>query len=228
MAFDYFASQNVDFAVIETGLGGRLDSTNLCNPIISIITNIGIDHIAFLGDTVEEIAIEKAGIIKSGTQVIIGKHQIKTDDVFISKADECKSPLAFAEDVLELRSFESEDDNFQTYDVWYNNLPYIDNLKSPLRGNYQKENICTAMASIELLREIAIPEINKEHIVSGVENVIGNTGFYGRWQTIDRNPLVICDTGHNIDGIKAIVRQLSEIKFNNLHFVLGMVSDKDI
>jgi len=228
MAFDYFAKKNVDFAVIETGLGGRLDSTNLCNPIISIITNIGIDHTAFLGNTVEKIAIEKAGIIKSGVQVVIGKHQMKTDDVFISKAHECQAPLAFAEDVLELRSFESEDGSFHTYDVWYNNMPYIDNLKSPLTGNYQEENICTALASVELLRENAVLEISKDHIVSGVENVIGNTGFYGRWQTISRNPLIICDTGHNIDGIKAIVRQLSEMRFNNLHFILGMVSDKDI
>lgn len=228
MAFDYFAKKDVDFAIIETGLGGRLDSTNLCNPVISIITNIGIDHIAFLGDTLEQIAAEKAGIIKNEIPVVIGKHQINTDTIFENKVRECNSPIIYAEDIIDLRTFQSEDENFQTYDVWYKNQPYIDNIKSPLLGYYQKENLCTTLASIEVLREKEILDISPEQIMSGIENVIINTGFYGRWQTIGKNPLTICDTGHNIDGIKAIVYQLSDMKFNHLHFVLGMVGDKDI
>lgn len=228
MAFDYFAKEKVDYAVIETGLGGRLDSTNLCNPIISIITNIGIDHTAFLGNTIEEIASEKAGIIKSETQVVIGKHQTKTDSTFIKKASELNAPIVFAEDIMELRPFQSDDENFQTYDVWYKNIEYINSLKSPLIGNYQKENICTALASIELLRDKIELNIGIDNIIAGMENVINNTGFYGRWQKIGKNPTTICDTGHNIDGIKSIIEQLGDLKYNHLHFVLGMVNDKDI
>ncbi len=228
LAFDYFAEEEVDYAVIETGLGGRLDSTNLCQPILSIITNIGIDHCAFLGNTVQEIASEKAGIIKNKIPVIVGKHQALTDAVFITKANESNAPIQFAEDVIDLRQYQTEDNSNKLFDVWLNNKSYINSLKSPLNGNYQHENICTAIASIETLIENNQLDISIDNIISGMENVIQNTGFFGRWQKLSSNPLTICDTGHNIDGMKSIVRQLGEMKYKQLHFVLGMVSDKDI
>ncbi len=231
MAFDYFADENVDFAVIETGLGGRLDSTNLCIPIISIITNIGIDHTVFLGDSLEKIAYEKAGIIKPNIPVVVGKHQGGIDKVFEQKCSDLQSPLFIAEDDMELRPFQSRsdwDDDTRTMDVWYKNKNIIAGLKSPLLGNYQTENICTALRSIELLKENSIIDVSNNEISDGIENIINNTGFYGRWQTLGTNPVTICDTAHNIDGIKAVILQLSELNFNHLHFVLGMVSDKDI
>ncbi|NQU34394.1 MAG: bifunctional folylpolyglutamate synthase/dihydrofolate synthase [Bacteroidetes bacterium] len=228
LAFDYFAKENVDFAVIETGLGGRLDSTNLCESINTTITNIGIDHTAFLGDTLEKIAVEKAGIIKPLIPVIVGKHQVETDHVFIEKAKELRSPLVFAEDDMELRSFLSEDNSVQSFDMWYNNMSIFTNLKSPLLGVYQKENILTALRTIVHLKENKIVGLSCDDIINGMENVISNTGFYGRWQLLSTNPKTICDTGHNIDGIKAIVSQLETLNYNHLHFVIGMVSDKDI
>jgi len=228
MAFDFFATEKVDFAVIETGLGGRLDSTNLCKPIISIITNIGIDHVAFLGNTIEKIAIEKAGIIKSGVPVIIGRHQLETEKVFERTCAILASPLFFAEDDMEVRPFKSDEKDVQTMDVWYKNQNTIQYLISPLSGNYQKENISTALRAIEHLKENNIIDVSNGNICDGVESVISNTGFYGRWQKLSNNPTTICDTGHNIDGIMAIVLQLGEQNFNHLHFVLGMVNDKDI
>lgn len=228
LAFKYFADEKVDFAVIETGLGGRLDSTNLCNPIISIITNIGIDHTMFLGDSLEKIAPEKAGIIKSSIPVIVGKHQIETDKIFELTCSRLKSPLFFAEDDMELRIFQSEDEDIQTMDVWYKNQKTITGLRSPLIGNYQEENICTALRSIELLKENQIVKVSSNEITEGVGNIISNTGFYGRWQKLSTNPITICDTGHNIDGIKAVIKQLEELTYMHLHFVLGLVKDKDV
>jgi dihydrofolate synthase/folylpolyglutamate synthase len=163
MAFDYFASENVDFAVIETGLGGRLDSTNLCKPIISIITNIGIDHTAFLGNTLGAIAKEKAGIIKPGVPVVIGRRQAETDNIFEQTSLQLKSPLLFAEDEISLRLFSSDEKDVRLMDVWYNNDIIIEKLSSPLIGDYQKENICTVLKSIELLKEndfVNISDIN--------------------------------------------------------------------
>lgn len=228
LAVKYFADEKVDFAVIETGLGGRLDSTNLCHPIISMITNIGIDHTMFLGDSLDKIALEKAGIIKANIPLIVGKHQVETDEIFKQACSKLKSPLYFAEDDMELRIFQSEDEDIQTMDVWYKNKEFITGLKSPLLGQYQGENICTALRSIELLKENKIIEVSNDKIIDGVENIISNTGFYGRWQKLSTNPLTICDTGHNIDGIKAIIKQIEELTFMNLHFVIGMVSDKDV
>lgn len=231
MAFDFFATEEVDLAVIETGLGGRLDSTNLCNPILSIITNIGIDHTAFLGRTLEKIAREKAGIIKPGVPVIIGKHQKETDNIFRIKSSNLKSAIFFASDDMSLKLFHAQTNqinNVQTIDVWYKNQLVHKSINSPLLGNYQKENICTALRSVELLKENKIIHASNIVICDGVENVINNTGLHGRWQLLSNNPLTICDTAHNIDGIIEVVRQLNEQKFDQLHFVLGMVNDKDI
>ncbi|MFK5857113.1 MAG: folylpolyglutamate synthase/dihydrofolate synthase family protein [Bacteroidota bacterium] len=228
MAFDYFAAEEVDFAVIETGLGGRLDSTNLCKPVISIITNIGIDHTAFLGDTIEKIAVEKAGIIKYGIPVVVGRRNAETDIIFENACKSSGAPIFFAEDDMSLRKFQSDDEEIQAMDLWYKNVNTITNIKSPLMGNYQNENTCTALRAIELLRENEIVKVSETDICNGIESVVNNTGFYGRWQKLSGNPLTICDTGHNIDGIKAVVMQLMEQNYDNLHFVLGMVNDKDI
>lgn len=228
MAFDYFANEEVDYAIIETGLGGRLDSTNLCEPILSIITNISKDHSAFLGNTVQEIAGEKAGIIKPSIPVVIGKHQQQTDDVFIDKAKQESSPILFADDILDLRQFQSDDNHSQSFDVWLKNELIISGLKSPLQGNYQEENLSTALASLIFLKNELGIKLEFDEVASGMENVVRNTGFFGRWQILGSNPTTICDTGHNVDGVKAIVSQLREMNYNQLHFVLGMVSDKDI
>jgi len=232
MAFDYFAKENIDFAVIETGLGGRLDSTNLCKPVISIITNIGIDHTAFLGNTLKKNSQKKkAGIIKSGIPVVIGKHQEEIDDIFEASCSKLKSPLFFAEDDMEVKLLQSDEKDIQTMDVWYKKPKYNTTPKNTTfvrEFNSKKKNICTALRSIELLKENNIISVSNTEICDGVENIISRTGFYGRWQSLSTNPLTICDTGHNIDGILAIVLQLAEQKFEQLHFVLGMVSDKDI
>ncbi len=228
LAFKFFADEKVDFAVIETGLGGRLDSTNLCNPVVSVITNIGIDHTSFLGDTIEKIAYEKAGIIKHNIPVIIGKHQLGVDSIFDSFSSKQSSPIYYAEDEMELRTFQSDDEDIQSMDVWYKNQKNITGLKSPLLGKYQEENICTALRVMQLLKEYELIELSSSNITEGVENIINNTGFYGRWQKLSSNPLTICDTAHNIDGIKAVIKQLEELNFSQLHFVLGLVNDKDV
>lgn len=227
MAFEHFNKESVEIAVIETGMGGRFDSTNLCNPILSIITNIGFDHTKFLGNTLEKIASEKAGIIKDNIPVIIGKHNYETDNVFLDKANEHKSELEFAEDLIDIRIINSDDPASSRYDIWKGDVNVINNMSSPLSGLFQHENLTTALASILFLNDAGIFSIKEEHIRSGVENVIKNTGFYGRWQTINTNPLVICDAGHNIDGIKSTINQLSDMVYNQLHFVIGMVADKD-
>ncbi|MDG2081613.1 MAG: bifunctional folylpolyglutamate synthase/dihydrofolate synthase [Bacteroidales bacterium] len=227
MAFDHFNKENVEIAVIETGMGGRFDSTNLCNPILSIITNIGFDHTKFLGNTLEKIAFEKAGIIKDNIPVIIGKHQSETDNIFLVTANDHKSKLEFAENIVDIRSINANDNTNLSYDIWKGDNNVINNLSSPLSGLYQNENITTALASIFTLNDAGIFYMEEEHIRNGIENSIKNTGFYGRWQTINTNPLVICDAGHNIDGIKSIINQFRDMLYNQLHFVIGMVADKD-
>lgn len=198
MAFDYFANENVDIAIIETGLGGRLDSTNIISPEISIITNIGYDHTNLLGNSLEEIAKEKAGIIKKNTPVIIGRKQEETEHIFKSEAKEKNSSIHFCRK------------NF--------------NYSTDLKGEYQKENLNTALQAMKILNL----NINDDIISKGLNNVVKNTGLNGRWQTIAKKPLTICDTGHNEDGIKNNIKQLKKLKFNKLHFVFGTVNDKDL
>ena len=198
MAFDYFANENVDIAIIETGLGGRLDSTNIISPEISIITNIGYDHTNLLGNSLEEIAKEKAGIIKKNTPVIIGRKQEETEHIFKSEAKEKNSSIHFCKKNL--------------------------NYSTDLKGEYQKENLNTALQAIKILNL----NINDDIISKGLNNVVKNTGLNGRWQTIAKKPLTICDTGHNEDGIKNNIKQLKKLKFNKLHFVFGTVNDKDL
>lgn len=203
MAFDYFAKQNVDIAVIEVGLGGRLDSTNIIVPELSVITNIGFDHMQFLGDTLISIAGEKAGIIKQGIPVIIGETHDETKIVFTDKAKETSSEIYFADQLID----------------------YV--LESDLKGSYQIHNIKTVQQSVELLRNSGFI-ISKPKLKKGLLNVVKNTGLKGRWQVLETKPKIICDTAHNREGLIYIIRQLKEEEFNSLHIVFGVVNDKDL
>ena len=226
MAFDYFAKEKVDIAIVEVGMGGRLDSTNLIHPELSIITNIGLDHVQFLGDTLEKIAVEKAGIIKEGVPVVIGETQAETHQVFEDKAAECHSPIYFADQIFDCDKIHIESSRIQEYDIWKNNELYLEACEIPLMGNYQKKNLTTVICAADLLREPF--QLQEEHIRSGIANVIRNTHLMGRWQILDTDPLTIADTGHNVDGIREVVCQLAETTYAKLHFVIGMVNDKDI
>jgi dihydrofolate synthase/folylpolyglutamate synthase len=217
MAFQYFAEGKVDVVILETGLGGRLDSTNIVNPELSIITNIGKDHMQFLGDTLLEIAGEKAGIIKVNTPVLIGEKQSGIKTVFEEKAKELSAPLSYAEELVDL-----EVEDFNIYRVTYSNKELFESLNFPLRGTYQIKNLKTAIAAAMLL------DLPVNAIKSGIENVLTNTHFAGRWQILSQNPLTICDTAHNEDGLSYVVKQLEETPHKTLHFVLGVVNDKVI
>ena len=226
MAYDYFATENIDFAILETGMGGRLDSTNICKPVITAITNIGFDHTQFLGDTLEKIAIEKAGIFKQEIPIVIGKKQVETKDIFLAKANLLKAPITFAEDNVDIKFLETTDSNNRYFDIWFENKLLVEKASSPLLAGYQNENIATSIQIIFDLMGEGV-HVSKEEIKNGISNVIQNTNLLGRWQIISKNPLTICDTGHNIDGVKAVVQQIKQTAHKNLHFVFGMVNDKD-
>ena len=203
MAFDYFKNQEVDIAIIEVGMGGRLDSTNIVDPEISVITNIGLDHTKFLGNSLLEIANEKAGIIKKGKTVIIGETQDELVDVFINKAKELNSKIIFA-------------DQQKTY-----------NYTSDLKGSYQKKNIQTATCAIRELQK-SNWSISEESIISGLLKVEINTGFIGRWTVLNKIPLTICDTAHNSEGLKIVINDILALNFSKIHFVIGFVNDKSL
>ncbi len=202
MAFQYFAKERVDIAVVEVGLGGRLDSTNIINPILSIITNIGLDHTNILGNSLEEIAAEKAGIIKKDTPVIIGEFQEETYPVFreIAQLNSAKIDLA------------------STFDI---------QIKSDLKGDYQQKNGKTAYVASMHLQSMGF-KISSENITNGLKAVIPNTGLQGRWQQIHSNPKVLCDTAHNKEGLTYVIEQLKSESYNKLHIVLGVVNDKNL
>jgi len=203
MAFDYFKHENVDIAVIETGMGGRLDSTNVLTPLVSIITNIGYDHTQFLGESLEEIAGEKAGIIKTGIPLIVGETQQGPNKVFTERASEVRTSIIFA-------------DQQETI-----------NLHTGLKGEWQKKNVQTASIAIQTLRSQGY-NINNKEIQKGFLNVITNTGLSGRWQTLNTRPLAICDIGHNLDGISEVLKMIGKTVHDRLHFVLGLVTDKNV
>jgi len=226
MAFDYFSNEKVDIAIVEVGMGGRLDSTNLITPELSIITNIGLDHVQFLGDTLEKIAGEKAGIIKEGVPVVIGETQLETHQVFEDKAKECHSPIYFADQIFDCDKIHIESMTQQEYDIWKNNELYLEACEIPLMGNYQKKNLTTVICAADLLKTKF--DLSDDDIRDGIANVIRNTHLMGRWQILNHDPLTIADTGHNVDGIREVVSQLAEMTYNKLHFVIGMVNDKDI
>ncbi len=229
LAFEYFANENVDIAVIETGMGGRLDSTNIISPEISIITNIGLDHTAFLGDTLNKIAFEKAGIIKPNIPVVIGRKQEETAKVFELKASECKSKLFYATDICNLISSDIVFENRRYYMKVH---LIIDDIEKSylcgLWGPYQQENIITALAAINIMNKFSKYKVSESDISEGLKNVIENTGFEGRWQIVGENPRVLFDTGHNIDGLTITMNAIRNINYDKLHFILGMVDDKDI
>ena len=226
MAFDYFSKEKIDIAIVEVGMGGRLDSTNLITPELSIITNIDFDHMKFLGDTRAKIAYEKAGIIKPNIPVVIGETHPETQQVFIDKSKECNSPIFFADQIFDCDKIHIESDTEQQYDVWKNSELYMEALEIPLMGNYQQKNLTTVMCALDLLRDKF--NLTEDNIRDGIAKVIRNTHLMGRWQILCKDPLTIADTGHNVAGITEVVLQLAEMSYGKLHFVLGMVNDKDI
>jgi dihydrofolate synthase/folylpolyglutamate synthase len=234
LAFDIFANEQVDIAIIEVGLGGRLDSTNVINPLLSVVTNIGWDHMNLLGDTLPLIAAEKAGIIKANVPVIIGEYQPEVADVFIQKAHQEQTKLTFAsEEWIVERKAESEDQKAITelleITVSHTNqrTPRVLDLQMDLTGTYQLKNLKTVLTTVDELRLQGFI-ISDEHIKTALKQVRTLTGLNGRWQVLGNDPLTICDTGHNPDGIQEVLQNIAATPYNNLHFVLGMVNDKDI
>lgn len=216
LAFDYFAREKVDIAVIEVGMGGRLDSTNVITPLLSVVTNIGLDHTQFLGDTLEKIAAEKAGIIKEGVPVVIGETQIETTPVFMKTAADRKAPITFA------------DQHYVVDD--------ISRYTEELTGEYQRKNIATVLEAVEVLRKTTDLELSAAAVRQGISHVVTNTHLHGRWQKIGEKPLTICETAHNEPGIRAMIPKLAEIlshsatqplSHSHLHLVYGCVNDKD-
>ena len=222
LAFKYFDEQKVDIAIIEVGLGGRLDCTNIISPILSIITNISFDHTQFLGDTLAKIAAEKAGIIKKGVPVIIGEANEETRPVFQSKANEVNSVIVFAEDNAIVTSSSPIVDGGRRY-----NLSNNSTLVGELSGDYQERNMNTILCACNILKQMNIIK-NDDVIAKGLTNICKNTGLLGRWQTIQNNPTVVCDTGHNIGGWNYLAPQIKRQQCNQLRIVFGMVDDKDI
>ena len=204
LAFEYFVKEETDINIIEVGMGGRLDSTNIITPIVSVITNIGLDHTQFLGDTLDAIAFEKAGIIKNNIPVIVGEYVTETKPVFLAKANEANSQIYFASDLIQKE------------------------FPSVLLGDYQIQNKKTVLQTIKVLQDKKLLSISEEAIKNGFLNVIKNTGLQGRWQQLGGNPTIICDTAHNAHGLKIVLNQLKKEKYNRLHIVLGVVNDKNL
>ena len=204
LAFDYFEKEKIDIAIIEVGMGGRLDATNIITPLVSVITNIGLDHTQFLGNTLAAIAFEKAGIIKPNIPVVIGEYTAETQPVFLAKATENNAEIYFASDVIQ-----------ETY-------------PSDLVGDYQIHNKKTVVQTIAILNSQKDFKISENQIESGLLNVVRNTGLLGRWQQLGESPKIICDTAHNKNGLEIVLKQIQKEKFDTLHIVLGVVNDKDL
>ena len=204
LAFDYFANEKVDIAIIEVGLGGRLDATNIITPLVSVITNIGIDHVQFLGNTLESIATEKAGIIKPEIPVVIGEYTPETQPVFLAKAKENNSEIYFASDLIS-----------ETH-------------PSDLIGDYQEHNKKTVLQTFKILNEQCYFKVSDQNIKSGLLHVVKNTGLLGRWQQLGSNPKIVCDTAHNKHGLEIVLKQIQKETFDKLHIVLGVVNDKEL
>lgn len=222
MAMDYFAAEKIDIAIIETGLGGRLDSTNVITPELSIITNIGMDHTDVLGDTLEKIAFEKAGIIKKQVPVIVGEYLPETKPVFLQKAVQEHAPICFAADNYVV-SF-SQDNEYA--DVLCQKTGMHHRYFPDLKGSYQEKNLATVLQSVEALQEQF--RLEPGITAKALAHVAGSTGLQGRWQVIRNNPLVVLDVAHNADGIKYLVKQAAETPHRQLHIVMGIVKDKDV
>jgi dihydrofolate synthase / folylpolyglutamate synthase len=229
MAFKYFAESEVDIAIIETGLGGRLDSTNIITPEVSVITNISLDHTNLLGNTIEKIAWEKAGIIKDKVPVVIGNAGATEKDVFLKKAQKCKAPVYFVQENIAFQIPEIVTHNGEIrmhIKVWENEK--LLSIYSPLTATYQVENILSVLQTIRVINQAGRFKIDEHALLKGVENVMINTGIAGRWQVLGKNPLTICDTGHNPAGIAEVVKNIKKTPHDHLHFVIGMMNDKEI
>ena len=226
MAFDFFAHEKVDIAIIETGLGGRLDSTNIIIPELSIITNIGWDHMNILGDSLDKIAREKAGIIKAGVPVVVGEELPETKPIFVSIANEKKSPLVFANDTRTVLNWSWEDHNL----VLEVAEPHHTDHKKytlDLGGIYQAKNLVTVLAASSTLQSLDW-KISEQHIKTGLKQVKKLTGLHGRWEIIHSQPLVVLDVAHNPEGIRQLLQQIEITEHHDLHIIMGMVNDKDI
>lgn len=226
MAFDYFADQQVDIAVIEVGMGGRLDSTNIIKPILSIVTNIGYDHTQFLGSELSQIAKEKAEIIKKDVPVVISEKQTNLKSVFSSKAQQVDAPVFFTDHNFSIYNYFYNTDNKIVVSINKHQQIIYNNLIFGLSGNYQLDNILTIVQAVEVLKNIIL--ISEKSIYEGLKNVVKNTGIMGRWQTLSTEPWVICDSGHNFDGIFMVTKQLQTSTYQKLHFIFGAVNDKDL
>jgi dihydrofolate synthase / folylpolyglutamate synthase len=226
LCFQYFKDKKVDVAVIETGLGGRLDSTNVITPVVSIITNIGYDHMNLLGNTLEAIAAEKAGIIKRNVPVVIGEHQKKLLYIFKTKAEENNAPLYVASANYKVQPVSETDTSaqYRSVNITARGKVLYKNVRLDLTGNYQLKNACTVLQSLHVIR----PEfpVSEKQLKDGLKQVQKNTGFAGRWQVIFKKPLIVADTGHNTEGISEVLLMIEKSRYKQLHFVLGMVNDK--
>lgn len=231
LAFDVFAKEKVDIAIIEVGLGGRLDSTNIITPLLSVITNIGWDHMNMLGDTLQLIAGEKAGIIKPGIPVVISETQPETAQVFIDKAKQEDSPFTFASDIWFIEE-KAKVQESKLLEIKVSNSLLTTHhsaltIQLDLTGTYQLKNIKGVLSAVDELRKQGFI-ITDEHITTALKQVKTLTGLHGRWEVLNIQPLTICDTGHNPDGIQEVVKNIAAVNYQQLHFVIGMVNDKDI
>lgn len=225
MAFDYFAQKKVDIAVIEVGLGGRLDSTNVIEPVLSVITNIGFDHMNMLGDSLSEIAFEKSGIIKENTPVVVGERNAESDEVFLQAAALHDSDILFAEDIYATTNYQWKQ-NHLIVEVQNQLIQNDHQFKLDLSGIYQIKNVCTVLSAFDVLYDKGF--IIKDDIIKeGLANVVTNTGLTGRWQVIHKEPLIVLEVAHNEDGIQQMLKHLNELTFQNLHIIFGIVKDKD-
>lgn len=225
MAFNEFSRQKVDIAIIEVGMGGRFDSTNIIIPEISIVTNISYDHQAFLGDTLPKIAFEKAGIIKSQVPVVISERQPEVENVFIEKAGELNAPIFFGEDHYQIKSI-TDSFEFLKFDVWKGGSLQYANVQFQLKGKYQVKNIPGICTAIDIMKNKGY-SIQTNHVLEGFMRVKEITGLKGRWEILSRKPLIICDTAHNEDGLKHVMNQLKELVYKELYIVFGVVKDKE-
>jgi len=227
MAFAYFAEEKVDVAIIEVGLGGRLDSTNIIHPELSVITNISLDHTNILGNTIAEIAFEKAGIIKAGVPAVMGERDPASEDIFIGKAAEVNTDLHFASKEVQIKSSDKDGEQLIVSITDAAGDALFTDLALDLTGTYQLKNIRTVIAAVVQLRKIGY-QISDQHIYDALKQVKALTGLQGRWQQIGSNPTVICDTGHNVAGIQEILQNIQQTPHQQLHMVIGFVKDKDI
>jgi len=227
MAFLHFKNEEVDFAIIETGMGGRLDSTNIIDPLLSVITNISFDHQQFLGDTLEKIAVEKAGIIKPGVPCIIGEILSETKPVFITKAEKENAPICFSQEMwnVEYENYDGNNTNFKVRKIKEVN-EFM--LKTALHGRYQQHNLCLFLATTQVLNKMNVVTFDLDKIKTSVADVAKLTYFIGRWQTVSQNPRIILESAHNIAGIREAVEQIQSMQYENLYIIFGTVADKDV